>query len=629
MAVRVHLKTLRRRSDESRRVEFSRALIAVSIVLGALCACAGGAWKGVLREDTPAAYHRFLREHPSSDHAPEARERLAFARVRNNPSLEAYDRFRADFPESPRIAELAPAVAGPSFRVARAAGTARAYREFSDRFPNVEQRVRAEGNAEFLENRGYDGDPSALADFAARHPESDFAAEAKRSAQSMGVRQATTVRRVALALDIAEGTPGADRLQRRFTEHARRRYQAAGIELFWAPGAADEATPAPPATLTIRHSERQVTTELGSERLSGPGILAETHVELRIAGHREPVWSDAFSYRGSLTEKRKGTSILFSPNAGDYWAQFFVPLATWKNQVAVRAPHELPKKPVAVETTGTRAIVLYGDGHFHLFALDDPAQLVSLAEYRRPRDLASFDGVRLIGRLVLLFGEDGLEIVELSSQGAKRIRAFERGTVGSITAAERVSGGTVVASNRGLLFLADDSNMPEKLVERAILGLARIDEDRLLFTDGKSFFVSTLGLLRAGRLESELRLGRGFGPTRVRALGKTALVLGERGMVRLDVTNPGRPRAVSQIMVDEVGLIDDATMIGGRVFLLGPRGVQVADPSGERIVDSVDVATRLRLAAAGRHLVMIGGQTLQVMDSTPFVVEAAAAPAAR
>ena len=605
---------------------YSRAFIAVSVLLGLLSACAGGAWKATLREDTPSAYHRFLREHPSSPNAEEARERLAFARVRNNPSLEAYDRFRADYPASALTAQLSPVVAGPSFRAARAAGTARAYREFIDRFPAVEQRQRAEGNAEFLENRGYGGDPSALADFAERHPESDFAAEAKRSAQAMGVRQATTVRSVALALEIDAGTPGADRLQRVFTEHARRRYQAAGIRLVHA---SDGAAAAPPATLTIRHSERQVTTELGSDRLSGPGILAETQVELRITGHREPVWSDAFSYRGSLTEKREGSSILFSPNAGEYWASFFVPLATWKNQVAVRAPHELPKKPVAVETTGTRAIVLYGDGHFHLFALDDPAQLDSLAEYRRPRDLASFDGVRLVGRLVLIFGEDGLEIVELSSEGAKRIRAFERGNVGSITAAERVSGGTIAASNRGLLFLADDSDMPEKLVERAILGLARIDEDRLLFTDGKSFYVSTLGLLRAGRIESELRLGRGFGPTRVRALGKTALVLGERGMVRLDVTNPARPRAVSQIMVDEVGLIDDATMIGGRVFLLGPRGIQVADPSGERVVDSADVATRSRLGAAGRHLVMIGGQTLQVLDSTPFVVEAAAAPAPR
>ena len=60
-------------------------------------------------------------------------------------------------------------------------------------------------------------------------------------------------------------------------------------------------------------------------------------------------------------------------------------------------------------------------------------------------------------------------------------------------------------------------------------------------------------------------------------------------------------------------------MIGDQLFLIGPRGLQVTDPSGQRVVDSVDVDARKRIEAAGRHLVIIGEKSLQVVDATPFV----------
>ena len=71
--------------------------------------------------------------------------------------------------------------------------------------------------------------------------------------------------------------------------------------------------------------------------------------------------------------------------------------------------------------------------------------------------------------------------------------------------------------------------------------------------------------------------------------------------------------------------VRDAAQVGGRLFLLGERGLQLTDAQGAHVVDSACVAARLHLAPAGRHLVMVGEKTLQVVDATPFVAGAAAA----
>jgi hypothetical protein len=77
--------------------------------------------------------------------------------------------------------------------------------------------------------------------------------------------------------------------------------------------------------------------------------------------------------------------------------------------------------------------------------------------------------------------------------------------------------------------------------------------------------------------------------------------------------------------MNEVGEIRDAVFLSGRFFLLGNRGLQVADASSERVAESVDVAPRQGLVAGGRHLVLIGDRSLQVVDATPFLVSAPAA----
>ncbi len=49
------------------------------------------------------------------------------------------------------------------------------------------------------------------------------------------------------------------------------------------------------------------------------------------------------------------------------------------------------------------------------------------------------------------------------------------------------------------------------------------------------------------------------------------------------------------------------------------------DGSIAQIVDSADVRVRDRLEVTGRHLVMIGGKQIQVVDTTPFLIRRGAA----
>ena len=101
---------------------------------------------------------------------------------------------------------------------------------------------------------------------------------------------------------------------------------------------------------------------------------------------------------------------------------------------------------------------------------------------------------------------------------------------------------------------------------------------------------------------------------------------GARSILALEATRQPGAKAQSNIrwtyahlrdiVVTEYGVADlrgksDADVIAAML--------QVADSRGERIVDSVDVVARSRVRAEGRHLVMIGEKSLQVVDATPFV----------
>jgi hypothetical protein len=88
---------------------------------------------------------------------------------------------------------------------------------------------------------------------------------------------------------------------------------------------------------------------------------------------------------------------------------------------------------------------------------------------------------------------------------------------------------------------------------------------------------------------------------------------------------------IGRLRPDDVGKIEDAARVGTRVFLAGERGIQVLGPRLDRVVDVVDAIPARQIASFGRHLVAVGGDTLQVVDGMPFgpATQSVAKPAAR
>ena len=124
-------------------------------------------------------------------------------------------------------------------------------------------------------------------------------------------------------------------------------------------------------------------------------------------------------------------------------------------------------------------------------------------------------------------------------------------------------------------------------------------------------------------------MGRRFAPARLTVRGGQAIVHGIGSVAQVDLRNPSRPVLRSRISNAQVGVISDAALLGGRLFLLGQRGLQVADASGEYVIDAADVMALDRLTGVGRHLVMIGKDVLQLVDATPFLKIPATPAAAR
>jgi hypothetical protein len=591
----------------------------IAVILLALgCASADRGWQEARRQDTPGAYHRFLRANPDSPRAGEARERLDFTQLRKKPTAEGYAALRKKYPQSPLLAEIRPIVEERVFAHAHVRGTADGHREFLAQFPDGPNADRAAGNAEYLEKDGFGGRPADLAAFAARHPASDFATEAGRSAASVGIRRQSAFRRLGLLVEVAPETPGAERLKRAFTERANRRYAGTALELVPLAGPDDPRGARLEARLTIRHREESVRPELSGDRAEAGGLLAITNVTLARQGDPRPIWSEEFTHKVGFSERRDEKSILFSATSSRYWDAFYLPIATWSTQVAVREPLPFKRPGVAVDVIDHRAVVLFEDGGFQVVDLSDPGAPKVVGQYRRPRDLTKWSGLRFIDGRVVIFGQEGLEIVGLDSGTPRRLRAIGRSKVGSVVAVEKAGAGLLIAGNRGLMLVKGGVVEPQLLIERNVLGAAMWG-DRVLFTDGASLFVSSMPLLLAQKAEAELRIGKGFGANRVRIWGKTAVVLGEHGVLLVDVSNPRKPQIRSRVSTRSVGETHDALAAWGRLFLLGDRGLQVVDASSRRIDDSADVSARTRFDAAGRHLVMIGDAGLQVVDGTPFV----------
>ena len=85
--------------------------------------CADTSWDGARSRNTVAAYHRYLRDNGGSRHAAEAKERIAYLRVQDNPTIEGFGKFVENYPQSKLLPELRTFVEHLFFEHARSMNT--------------------------------------------------------------------------------------------------------------------------------------------------------------------------------------------------------------------------------------------------------------------------------------------------------------------------------------------------------------------------------------------------------------------------------------------------------------------------------------------------------------------------
>ena len=96
-------------------------------------------------------------------------------------------------------------------------------------------------------------------------------------------------------------------------------------------------------------------------------------------------------------------------------------------------------------------------------------------------------------------------------------------------------------------------------------------------------------------------------------------VFGRHDLVEVDLSDPMAPRVARLISSKGFGKIHDAVAMGGRLYIVGDHGLEVADREGTRIEDRIQITADRRVMPMGRFLVLGGGPVVEVLDVTPYL----------
>lgn len=579
-------------------------------------ACATSEWDRVRSNDSAEEYRRFAKLRPESPYRDEALERAGFLDLRDDPSWEAFEAFREKFPHSDYIRRAAILFEEESYERARRVGTAAAYQEFLQSFSEGESAANARAAVEYLSNDGFSSDPQALAEFIRRHPQSEYGAEARRALEMLQVRQGKRFKRVGLRIEIDGSVASPDRVRRSFRQRAEAAYAGTPVQLVTDSSFSSGVD----GWITIRHSESPTVTKVTDGKMLPPGVLAETELSFTPANSNEPIFQEHFSLRVSDSERRANRSVLFTPRSEIYWTQFFVPMATWPTQLARRGSWESEEPLRAIHITGDRAIALLRDGSFRSIAVADPAHPAVVAHIRARRELVDYEGVRRFANAIVAFGQDGMRVMAIGGDGdVGEVASWDRGEVGAVRDLTRIGDDLIVVSSRGVLQVPIRGGDITLLINGKLKAVAH-SGDRVYLLDDQWLYAAKSGAIRRDAVKGLAHFERGFDAKALHIAGPIAAVVGEKEVMCLYVGGSGRAKVMSRLRREEVGDVHDVAILGGRVFLLGNRGLQVVDPRRGVVLDSVDVDARQSLSATGRLLVAGGDKGVELVDATPWML---------
>ena len=113
-------------------------------------------------------------------------------------------------------------------------------------------------------------------------------------------------------------------------------------------------------------------------------------------------------------------------------------------------------------------------------------------------------------------------------------------------------------------------------------------------------------------------LGKHFGARYVRRAGTSLYVFGKNEVVEVSLANPSEPQVVSSLPADRVGAVRDLVSDRGHLYLLGDRGLQVTNATGQTVADSIQVSGTRGLVRKDRFAFLVGDRSLEVLDLAPY-----------
>jgi hypothetical protein len=578
--------------------------------------CVTTSWETARRTNTVASYHQFLRENPDSGRADEARERIAFLRVQARPSVEAFERFGEEFPSSTLLSDLEKEMAPLYFEQARSTNTPEAYRDFLSRYPDSEFAERARGNLVWVAGVRNQVSDRALRRFISEHPASDFAPEAQRTLQLLEVSRSTSFRRVGVRVDVSQGVDESERVAKGFAAMVARSFGEVGVKVS---PIQSGALPSSDLDGWVRIDYQEVPATGSFGRGS---MISDCRVRVYHRDQEEPVWDQRFQTPADhLRKTARGQDKTVFGNAGySFWQSFFVPTATWATSQARIHTLQYEEPVVDVDVRGDRAAVLFATGGIEYLDVSSPLQPKLVQRYRRTRDLSKWSGVKLLpDQRVALYGLNGLEIVRFGGLHAERIGRWETPEVGVVREADLHGETLLVAGSQGVFAFRINHHavQPHRMLDGDMVGVT-VREPYIYMTTTEDVAVADAKQLMRHMTGPRIALGPTFLAQHARLSGGSLWVFGKERIVQFSLHDPARPVPIAKLEGDDTGEIADVVADGGHLYLLGERGLQVADPSGASVSDQIQVTADQSLAPMGRFLLLAGSTSVEVVDLSPY-----------
>jgi hypothetical protein len=595
---------------------FIRIASSAAAALLILAGCANSSWEGAREKNTVGAYHQFLRDHPDSRYSAEARERLAFLRVKTLPTLEAFEEFQSVYPGSPLTAELRDVVEPLYFEQARARNSSASYNEFLDNYPSGHLTAKGRGNLFYVENVRDQTTPEKLRGFIAAHPDSDFVPEAQRTLSLLESQRSTRIRSLGVRVDVAPNVVQANRVRRGFAAVVARRYREAGVDVQVIPpgegigGNMD-------AWMRIDYHEAPASGTFG-----GRTLLSHCRVRLYHKDLKDPVWDRKFD--APADHVLKGAygrdKTVFGNSKYRFWERFFVPVSTWAASESLVNSKTYLEEVMNLHVQGERAALLLDRGGVDFIDVSSPLNPRVTDRYRRESDLAHWSGIKILDdRYTMIYGEDGAELLRKTDLNIEQAARWDVSEVGFVRGVAVYDSRTVfLAGTKGLFAIRLNQKplVPHRLLDREVVGVAA-NHPYVYVIRPSQVEVATAKHLLRHLTGTKLPLGS-FKATRARVSGDSIFLFGKTHIAEVSIADAQKPALVSLLETEKLGSVSDLALGDGHLYVLGARGLQIADPKGQWVSDTIQVSADQRVQLKGRFAFLVGGRDLEILDLSPY-----------